>query len=718
MRKRLLWLALVASSISISNVNAQNCAPNGITTNPAAPVNNQRPSKLNTFNWTLPSVPLNLALTGVNATAINSPFFTTDNANIGHFYDPIDGIKDVYPAQGWELIKKDFGFTDQGQPTNPGTTNPYLVLYNKYTSTLRVFVARGEINPLNGANMQIYFHANSPMQTSLLDHNAALKSIESPFTRNPRLNTVSNFLNLPLKWFYSDFPVIYDPCTCLFESKITIDITLSSTSEVTGTTETTGNLASQGKPTSTQTARGDFTIGDAFNTSKKVVQTYKTSSVFNNDIKPWLKKADGSIDTNKQTKMNNFEVETKKSSFLKTGLGSIPYIGDVLSVIDFFVGGGKQASAPQQVQMMPMSINMTGKYNGTIYTPLNYNTITFRTPGSNPGNAPNSEYPYYNEVLGLFNLLKTPKLLIKYYTIEQYGNNYFRHFFMKFSEDLQYITNPASGLEVEEIQFAIVDDELISLNGETMGSSLHYEGKNAATNTHDYRTDYRNIVSFPCAYQLMGTINGALGINPQGWRLKVMVNFKRTDATANTQNVLFVATYPITVQVTQASSYEDPSLTAFTTAQCTSSNIAGVSQSAVQAFCNSSTYKKPARGFFSARYAENLSKLEKQEQKIEQQRKEQQNKILQNESQGILEIYPNPTSSQAVIRYTITRAGKVKISTTNILSNVIEVLIDNPKHEAGTFEISFDGSKYNKGTYICIIETDDKHEAKKLILTE
>jgi hypothetical protein len=389
----------------------QNCAPNGITTNPAAPVNTQRPSKKNTFNFTLQSFPFKSTLTNL-VNNIKSPFFTTDNGNISHFYDPIDGIRDIYPNQGWELIKKDFGYNDQGIANDPASTNPYLVMYNKYTSFLRVFVARGENNPYNGVNIQILFNQFSPVQTSLLDHNAELKPIDATFTRDPVLNSVPDFYNAQFKWFYADFPMNYDPCTCLYQSKLEVIITLSSTSQVVGTTTTTGSLVTDSKPTSTQASNGSFSIGNLLGTTKKVVKTYKDSYTFERDIKPALKKPDGTADANKATGLTNLGTAIRGSSFLKAGLGSIPYIGDVLGVLDFFIGGGKQAPAPQQVEVMPMSINMSGKYSGTIKTDYRYNSITMRTPGSDVGLAPDSEYPYYNEVLGILSLIKTPRVIV------------------------------------------------------------------------------------------------------------------------------------------------------------------------------------------------------------------------------------------------------------------------------------------------------------------
>ncbi|MDL5048738.1 hypothetical protein QQ054_22250 [Oscillatoria amoena NRMC-F 0135] len=207
---------------------AQNCAPNNITTNPAAPSNNQRPFMVNTFDWTLPDFPLNSMHTYNGNTLLRSPFFDADNSFIGHFYDPIPGPKDFLPdADGWELLKKDFGLEIGGAPVN----NPYFILYNKYRGLLRIFVARGDQQLLNGASFRMRFVPFfSPMQTSLLDHQSELKAIIAPFFRDPELNSASNILNGYEEWFYADFPMNYDPCTCLYQSKVEIKVDLSNTS--------------------------------------------------------------------------------------------------------------------------------------------------------------------------------------------------------------------------------------------------------------------------------------------------------------------------------------------------------------------------------------------------------------------------------------------------------------------------------------------------------
>lgn len=80
--------------VSFTKLSAQisTCNPGGpgITTNPAAPVNNQRPSKLNTFDWTQQNYPINLLYNYNNATSIKNPYYQSDNQYITALSVPND----------------------------------------------------------------------------------------------------------------------------------------------------------------------------------------------------------------------------------------------------------------------------------------------------------------------------------------------------------------------------------------------------------------------------------------------------------------------------------------------------------------------------------------------------------------------------------------------------------------------------------------------------
>jgi hypothetical protein len=197
------------------------CPPNGITTNPSAPINTQAPSKLNTFEWRNQTFPIN-SYYSIPGELTFSPFYQTDNIPINHFIDN----KDMQPEDGWEIIRKDFGYLDDGTPSSVPITHPYLVLYNKYTAIMRVFVAKGDNPAYTGARIKIEFLGGQDlMKTSLLDLSAGFIAFDKPFT-NKIYQSIAQFLNGKWKWFYADFPMQYDPCTCLLGSKLGITIFL------------------------------------------------------------------------------------------------------------------------------------------------------------------------------------------------------------------------------------------------------------------------------------------------------------------------------------------------------------------------------------------------------------------------------------------------------------------------------------------------------------
>jgi hypothetical protein len=102
------------------NLYAQYPCVNGISTNPLNPINNQLPSKKNTFfNWqdSIYSVqPINTDC--IRGAQMESPFYKIDNL------ESLRDSKDMKWDDGWELIRRGFGLTDQ----NTYTTDPVPML--------------------------------------------------------------------------------------------------------------------------------------------------------------------------------------------------------------------------------------------------------------------------------------------------------------------------------------------------------------------------------------------------------------------------------------------------------------------------------------------------------------------------------------------------------------------------------------------------------------
>ncbi len=77
--------------------------------------------------------------------------------------------------------------------------------------------------------------------------------------------------------------------------------------------------------------------------------------------------------------------------------------------------------------------------------------------------------------------------------------------------------------------------------------------------------------------------------------------------------------------------------------------------------------------------------------------------------------YPNPFNPTTLIKYQLPEEVNVTIKLFNLLGQEIRVLV-NSQHEAGYYELSFDGSDLSSGTYIYRITAGDFTDSKKLIL--
>lgn len=686
MKKIILFLSLMLGFIGVAS--AQNCAPNNISTNPAAPVNNQRPSMTNTFDWTQMDYPLNIRHIYNGYGSIRSPFFDSDNSIISGLYDPIPGPKDYLPDEdGWELIKRDFGFEASGVEVN----NPYFILYNKYRGLLRLFIARGDQAFFNGAMIKVQFAGLSPMQTSLLDHSGQLAAINSTFTQNPVLNSASEILNGYEEWFYADFPMNYDPCTCLYQSKVEIKIDLSNTSIISLSGTTNGEIVSSGKPTAAQKAKGSFSIGYAENVTKKIHQTYKGINDWATDLK-----GKGANVTSTDNLMN----EAKKPKFLKAGLGSLSWISSALSLLDFFVSGGRKVPpGPQEVSVTPMSITMNSTYTGTFSTQYPYANISFRTPGSDHGNSPDTEYPYYNEVLGIFNLLYIPKVNYTHSVTRTpagckgcYINNYSSSY--RLAENITYVLNPAAKLEVQEIKATIV------IEGKNMGGTWN-EGVNAITGVNQSRFSYADLgclptTTFNSAYSLPSTTISGPTTSFRRIYIKITANLRRLDATDDTQNILFVAIYPA-----------EPILVSSipATSACTTPLRQPESKASVQSYCASSAYTSSSRFRKGRNYEDLVSQLENDERQ----------KIVNDFSNTVgLEIYPNPVQNNVTINYFVSENSLVKISVVNSIGQ--EIVSSVVMKESGNHQEILNLLGYERGVYLCVVNVNGKRLSKRLII--
>ena len=79
--------------------------------------------------------------------------------------------------------------------------------------------------------------------------------------------------------------------------------------------------------------------------------------------------------------------------------------------------------------------------------------------------------------------------------------------------------------------------------------------------------------------------------------------------------------------------------------------------------------------------------------------------------------YPNPFNPVTTIKFGITGAGNVELKIYDVTGKVVEELTSG-NYEAGTYEISWDASKYSSGVYFYSILTENFKETKKMLLVK
>ena len=106
---------------------------------------------------------------GASSTPVENPFVSNSNVmNIGRFRDQ-QPIKDYEPLDGWNLIQYDFGSPVVGKTIDI----PWIVLYNKYESILRVFMWVPNAKTKNAAKIDIKFLRNN--QLTDISHSYSIK---------------------------------------------------------------------------------------------------------------------------------------------------------------------------------------------------------------------------------------------------------------------------------------------------------------------------------------------------------------------------------------------------------------------------------------------------------------------------------------------------------------------------------------------------------------
>lgn len=380
------------------------------------------------------------------ATQLRLPFLTDDQLNLSSIYisgnNHHEAMKeaDFGRAKGWELITYNFGYrVSQSTGANLPIDNPYIVLYNKYTGIIRAFVLvtqlfseityAGDINRAVTLSLSYDPTDNADFLPSVLAaHEAPVKPVdmllgtyENNIQTTVKMTVPNQGISAIPKWYYADFPLMYDPCVCFHPSNLIIQLKINFSEDINWVYSGT---SSSDKPFSTGGAVNKAKEMDLFNSFKEEVQSV------NEDVKGFAKvtksigaafsELEKSLDTGfpNGTYFSSFRQDFslgKSITDFSKNIAWIPAIGSavtsVISLVDFFIGKDKKETGKQEATAVMIK---NTKATGTISSTADKRAIPFRIPGYTGPRVPGLSFePIYDNPVGTVTLLRTPKVEIK-----------------------------------------------------------------------------------------------------------------------------------------------------------------------------------------------------------------------------------------------------------------------------------------------------------------
>jgi hypothetical protein len=475
--KKYLFILLSITS-SLSTLLAQNtCTDQGTTTNPDNPfeprttptdpngtvvfLNNKFDWRTNYYNW----------WEQINgnwlSSQILSPYTSINNPNLVGYIDKIPA--DNRPEDGWELITYGFGKFYNGNFNQED--HPRFILYNRYTGVLRIFLYYNM--PISHSNYQtgrirLSFSSNTTntYQSAILTYTESIPVPLDEFTKRHAFNNINEINVTTGEWLVADFPMAYDPCTCLNTYdllEVKLDLIENSSVTIEGRISTLDNLIVVNKaksnnfPADYKGTLGSRIVAGSLDMINQGQKTFNSFSEFYADLNTILlhEKTSRSKDAKVDEVVNKIPLL----------IDAIPYLESAKGLIEFFTGGGMESNGNA---ISPISFEADVNLSGTIETtqPGTYQYLV--VPGSIPQSSAQLNYiPMYNEILGVFNLVETPELEFTDYLLTptpQCSPAFtsppaVRQF--KVTKPIAYAVNPAAHLEIEKFDatFTITYDK-------------------------------------------------------------------------------------------------------------------------------------------------------------------------------------------------------------------------------------------------------------------
>jgi hypothetical protein len=413
---------------------------------------------------------LGYPLTNMNFSGVPIPYMSNimsaqgTNSYYSYIYDgPLP-----LTENGWELLLVNVGKYPDNTTEIPILAAdfkafPYIVIYNRYTGVMRVFCKFGldqtVVDAANAVEITIEFDEALNLSGLMRLYEGSDQALDVK-TDVSKMSTITKAENFQNKWYSADFQIAYDPCQCYYPSNLRLKFAQIKNTNITAHARTIELPDQDLVNNSNLTVNpSDWLSGFDYtgNTAEGGIAIAKSLKIMASRYISELEAYKVELEA---AQIHNAEVERKlvimqlfekividgASSAISALIGTdlitrgITYCNELFNkeVIDTnllkseankamaqgvkglkTLIAGEMKPLPQKPEMPTATFSETS-YSGLSIIEGNYSGPRFFAPGTygSPGTGKPVissvySYPVYNEILGSFALLESPKLRIK-----------------------------------------------------------------------------------------------------------------------------------------------------------------------------------------------------------------------------------------------------------------------------------------------------------------
>ena len=208
-----------------------------LMTNPYMSVLEDPEERATYFDWTAKTYRLRYKDGTIFNEEARSPFYYDGKNGFSaivakhDFHGRYLGGEDFEYYDGWELIDHDFGYDRFGneKPSSELRIEPYMILYNRYVSKLRVFVYMNNQTIANNLKISL---SDGPRSGTLEKYQPARlwgsylqgRALDDPQLSNAEYSKMVQLKSTGRSFYFADFTLSYDPCINKYESNLRITV--------------------------------------------------------------------------------------------------------------------------------------------------------------------------------------------------------------------------------------------------------------------------------------------------------------------------------------------------------------------------------------------------------------------------------------------------------------------------------------------------------------